>query len=86
MYCIAHGILLKVMWQPEQEQSLGENGYMYICMAESFVVHPKLSQHCLLIHYTPIQIIIFQKKKKKKKNDSDDSTQNLKIQISFIKL
>ena len=25
-----HGALLNVMWQPEWEGSLGENGYMYV--------------------------------------------------------
>ena len=30
MYCIAHGALLSVMWQPRWEGSLGENGHMCI--------------------------------------------------------
>ena len=29
-YCIAHGTLLNVMWQARWEESLGENGYMYL--------------------------------------------------------
>ena len=32
--CTAQGTLLSVMWHPRREGSLGENGYMYICMAE----------------------------------------------------
>ena len=36
-----HGTLLSVMWQPEWEGSLGENGYMYIYMAESFHCSPE---------------------------------------------
>ena len=28
-YCLAHGTLLNVMWQPGCEGHLGENGYMY---------------------------------------------------------
>ena len=27
----AHGTLLRVMWQPGWERSLGESGYMYMC-------------------------------------------------------
>ena len=27
-YCTAHGTLLSVMWQPEWEGSLGDNGYV----------------------------------------------------------
>jgi len=30
IYCIAHGTLLNVMWQPRGEGSLGENGHMYV--------------------------------------------------------
>ena len=30
IYCIVHGTLLSVMWQPGWEGSLGENGYMYV--------------------------------------------------------
>ena len=30
MYCIAHGALLNVMWQPRWEGSLGENGHVCI--------------------------------------------------------
>ena len=29
-YCIAHETLLNVMWQPGWEESLEENGYMYM--------------------------------------------------------
>ena len=31
-YCIAQRTLLNVMWQPGWEGSLGENGYIYICI------------------------------------------------------
>ena len=54
-HIIAHGILLNVMWQPGWEGSLGENGYMYICVyiyisvwLSFFAVHLKLSQHYFL--------------------------------------
>ena len=53
-YCIAHGILLNVMWQPGGEGNLGENGYMYICMAESLCCAPVIIT-TLLIGYTPMQ-------------------------------
>ena len=43
------GTLLKVMWQPGWEGSIGWNGYM----SESFAVYPGLSQYYLLISYTP---------------------------------
>ena len=39
IYCIAHGTLLSVMWQPGWEGSLRENGYI-ICMAESLYGSP----------------------------------------------
>ena len=39
IYCIARGTLPSVMWQPEWEGSLGENGY-FICMAESLHCSP----------------------------------------------
>ena len=29
-YSIAHGTLLNIMWRPGWEESLGENGYMYM--------------------------------------------------------
>ena len=35
IYCIAQGTLFNVMWQAGWEGSLGENGYVYIYMAES---------------------------------------------------
>ena len=38
--CIAHGTLFSVMWQPRWEESLGENGYMYM-MAESLCCTPE---------------------------------------------
>ena len=37
------GTLLNVMWQPGWEESLGDNGYMY--MYDPFAVHLKPS-HC----------------------------------------
>ena len=27
---VLHGILLSVLWQPREEGSLGENGYVYM--------------------------------------------------------
>ena len=70
------------MWQPEQEQSLGENGYMYICVAESLCCSPETATTLFVNPLYPNTKL----KVKKKKNDSDDSTQNLKIQVSFINL
>ena len=50
------GTLLNVMWQPGWEGSLGENGYMYICVyiyiwLSPFAVHLKLSQHYFFTFY-----------------------------------
>ena len=56
------GTLLNVLWQSEWQGSLGENGYKY--MPESLCCLPKLSQHCFLIKYIPIQ----EEKLKKKKD------------------
>ena len=41
----AQGTLLNVMQRLRWEGSLGENGYMYVCLSP-FTVHLKLSQHC----------------------------------------
>ena len=43
------------MWQPGWKQSLGENGYMSMYSRVSLLFDPTLSQHCLLISYTPMQ-------------------------------
>ena len=51
-YYIAQGTLLSVMWQPEQKESLGENGYMYM-YGESLGYSPEIVT-ALLIGYTPI--------------------------------
>ena len=51
-YCRAQETLLSVMWQPGWEQSLGENGYMYMC--ESFSCSAETIT-TLLIGYTPKQ-------------------------------
>ena len=53
--CVAHGILLSAMWQPGWEGSLGENGHVYMYMAESLHYSPETTA-TLLISYTPIQI------------------------------
>ena len=37
--CIAQGTLLSVMWQPGWEGNLGENGYMYVCVADAKSLH-----------------------------------------------
>ena len=42
------------MWQPGWERSLGENGHMYIYMAESLFYSPETFT-TLLIGYTAIQ-------------------------------
>ena len=49
-------------------ESGGEGIHIYVWL-NPFTVHLKLSQHCLLISYTPIQNKkdFFKKKKKKKK-------------------
>ena len=56
---IAHGTLFSVMWQPGWEGVWGRTDtcicmctYMYMY---PFAVYLKLSQHCLLVGYTPIQ-------------------------------
>ena len=53
-YCIARGMLLNVIWQPGGDGSLGEKGYMYICVAESLCCSPEIIT-TLLIGYTPMQ-------------------------------
>ena len=60
---IAQGTLFNVTWQPGWKGSLGENGYMYICMAEFLPCCPKIIT-ILLISYTPIQNEKLKKKKK----------------------
>ena len=50
---------LSVMW-PGWKGSL-ERMDTCICMAESLCCSPELSQHCLLIGYTPIQNKKFKK-------------------------
>ena len=64
IYCIAHGTLLNVMWQPGWEGSLGENTYM----AESLCSLPGTIT-TLLISSTPIQNTKFKRKKIKIKSD-----------------
>ena len=45
VYCIAHGTLLSVTWQPGWEGSLGgEWIHLYVWLSP-FTVHVKLSQH-----------------------------------------
>ena len=43
------------MWQPGWKQSLGGNRYMYMYSRVSLLFYLKLSQHRLLISYTPMQ-------------------------------
>ena len=50
---ITQGTLLSVMWQPGWEGTLGENGYVYMYMAESLCCPPE-TMTALLIGYTPI--------------------------------
>ena len=61
--CVAHGILLSALWQPGWEGSLGENGHVYVYMAESPHYLPGTTA-TLLISYTPIQNKKFEKWKK----------------------
>ena len=49
------------MWHPGWEGSLGENGYIYIRMAESLRCSPETIT-ALFIGYTPIQNLKVQKK------------------------
>ena len=78
------------MWQPGWVGSLGENGYMYVCMADSPCCLP-VTITTLLINYTLKQ----KQKKKVKKNKrilvvsgkkiwSFPSYSNLKIHDSLI--
>ena len=60
-HCTVQGTLLDVMGQPGWEESFGENGYMYIYIAESFHCSPETIT-TLLIGYTSIK----NKKLKKK--------------------
>ena len=50
-----HGTLPSVMWQPGSIWGRMDT-YIYIWLSP-FDIHLKLSQHCLLIGYTPIQKI-----------------------------
>ena len=43
---IARGTLLRVMWQPGWDGSLGENGHVHIQRLSLLAVHLKLSQRC----------------------------------------
>ena len=55
---VAHGTLLNVTWQLGWEVSWGKMDiyiYIYVWLS-SFAVHLKLSSHCLLTGYTPLQI------------------------------
>ena len=40
-YCVAHRTLLSVMWHPGWKRSLGENGYICLCMTESLCCPPE---------------------------------------------
>ena len=51
-YYTEHGILFNVMWQPGWEESLLENGYRYIHMAESLCCASETIT-MLLTGYTP---------------------------------
>ena len=53
-YCIAQGNLLNIIWQPGWEGSLRENGYIYVCVAESLCCPPE-TMTILLISYTAKQ-------------------------------
>ena len=61
------GTLRNARWQLGWEQHLEENGYMLYVWLSPFAVHLRLSQHCLLISYTPIQNKNFKKIRKKKR-------------------
>ena len=50
----SHGTLLNVMWQPKWEGVWRTMDTVYIWLSP-FAIHQKLSQHYLLISYTPIQ-------------------------------
>ena len=61
-YCITHGTLLNVIWQPGWE-GVRERMDTCICMAESLHCSPKTVTK-LLISYTPIENKKFKLKKK----------------------
>ena len=48
------GTLLNVMWQSGRKGSFGGKWIHAYVRLNIFIVHLKLSQHCLLIDYTPI--------------------------------
>ena len=58
-YCIVQGALSNVIWQPGWEGSLGQNRIHVNVWLNLVTVHLKLSQHCLLIGYTPIHNVPF---------------------------
>ena len=51
--CIAQGTLLKVMWQPEREESWGRMNAC-ICMVEFLFCPPEISDDTDLIGCTPM--------------------------------
>ena len=60
VYCIAHGILLNVMWQPGWKGSLGENGYMYmygwVAMLYTWNYHNIVNWLLLLSHVSRVRL------------------------------
>lgn len=64
--CQTHGTLLNVIWQPGWEGGLGENGNMYVYMAESLGYSPEIIM-TLFISYIPIQNKKLKKKRLKNK-------------------
>ena len=80
-------LMAKMPALPGWEGSLGENGYMYTYGWVPSLFTWKLSQHCLLIGYTPIQNKKFRKKFALKiiANFSPDNLNSLNHQNSHPK-
>ena len=79
-YCITHGTLLDVVWQPGWEGSWGGRVYTCIYMAEALCCSPQTIT-ALLIGCTPIQ----NKELKKKYNRLDGFTTEVDVSQSGAK-
>ena len=78
-YCIAQGILLNLIWQPEREGSLGRID-TYTCIAEA-LCYPPETLTTWLISYNPIQN---KKLKKRRVLTGRCDTLLLKYNLVFI--
>ena len=75
-YCIAQGTLLNVMWQPGWEESLGENGYMYmygwVSLLSTWNYHDIVNWLYSKIRY--FKIFIFEENNVKNEKKGGDNT------------